>query len=236
MTDFTQPLLLRLCVGSTDGPRSGVWRLWSNKSDVYCGARSLASQFKVSLHEGGECNAAYTTEFARKLGGLDKLPKGQRRRDSWQRQTNVGDGLAVPVDIVFPTDYLGPIPDTHPDYNTVSFIEPAPRGSAISLIIAFGVGQPTEMEWPGMNRGFSQVGASTLPNGETVWVLKTQSVLSDHFRAETATAITRAHRGEPQWSNGVVDKTSPSMRMVLGGNGPDNRRVFADVSLHQHEA
>jgi hypothetical protein len=48
---------IRTCVGSPDGPKSGVWRIWvgKGKSDVYVAVRSYTGILKVSLHESGRC-------------------------------------------------------------------------------------------------------------------------------------------------------------------------------------
>ena len=59
--------VVRFAVGSSTGPRSGVWRLWTSiagRSDVYIAARTLGGVVKVGLHESGEWHHAFTTEYA----------------------------------------------------------------------------------------------------------------------------------------------------------------------------
>jgi hypothetical protein len=53
----------RFAVGTCDGPRSAVWRVWRHQSDVYIGVRVRAGDFKISLHESGECHEAFSSEF-----------------------------------------------------------------------------------------------------------------------------------------------------------------------------
>ena len=68
---------LRFAVGSADGPRSDVWRVWAGTDgSVYIAQRSLAGQFKVSLHPSGDWRVAFTRlEDAQRLANL---PKGER--------------------------------------------------------------------------------------------------------------------------------------------------------------
>jgi hypothetical protein len=61
----TGEFVARFGVGSADGPRSAVWRLWTGKgtSDVYVAARTLGGNLKVSLHESGVWRYAFTKEY-----------------------------------------------------------------------------------------------------------------------------------------------------------------------------
>src|SRR6266508_4520912 len=53
---------VRFAVGSPSGPRASVWRLWTQRSDVYMAVRSIGGIQKVSLHEDGNCFLAFTRE------------------------------------------------------------------------------------------------------------------------------------------------------------------------------
>jgi hypothetical protein len=77
--------VIRIGIGSRDGPKSGVWRIWAGKgkSDVYVAVRSYTGIFKVSLHETGECNVSMTSQFA------------ERNRARWMAFAAASPGTAT---------------------------------------------------------------------------------------------------------------------------------------------
>lgn len=57
--------ILRWAIGSREGPRSSVWRLWGNKKgDIYVAVRELGGIIKASFHRDGKCHVGFTSEFA----------------------------------------------------------------------------------------------------------------------------------------------------------------------------
>src|SRR5215207_3739973 len=56
---------IRFAVGSRDDLRSSVWRLWSNKNDLFLAARSLAGLSKISFHASGICHHAVVLQTPR---------------------------------------------------------------------------------------------------------------------------------------------------------------------------
>src|SRR5437870_785321 len=56
---------IRFAVGTQDDLRSSVWRLWSNKNDLYLAARSTAGLSKISFHASGICRVAVTSRTPR---------------------------------------------------------------------------------------------------------------------------------------------------------------------------
>jgi len=79
---------IRLGVGSREGAKSGVWRIWAGKgkSDVYLAVRSYAGIFKVSLHESGRCSVAFTSQFAERNPSALAGRGGSRYFDKWRRK------------------------------------------------------------------------------------------------------------------------------------------------------
>src|SRR6266852_5046379 len=76
MTIRQQPLTSsppwRFGFGEVAGPVGCAWRLWigsKSSSDVYLSTRSLASEYKTSIHKSGRCQTSLTKE---KFGGLEK--------------------------------------------------------------------------------------------------------------------------------------------------------------------
>jgi hypothetical protein len=54
---------IRVAVGETSGKRSTVWKIWTQKSDVYIQSRMMGSDSKVSLHASGQCQWSDTSEW-----------------------------------------------------------------------------------------------------------------------------------------------------------------------------
>jgi hypothetical protein len=50
---------LRVVVGTEFGPRSAVWRIWTQKNEVYVAPRSLGGEIKTSLHASGSGDVLY---------------------------------------------------------------------------------------------------------------------------------------------------------------------------------
>jgi hypothetical protein len=57
--------ILRWAIGSSDGARSSVWRLWgTHMGDIYAAVRSLSGIIKASFHRDGRCQLGFTSEYA----------------------------------------------------------------------------------------------------------------------------------------------------------------------------
>lgn len=73
----------RLAIGSQHGPRSGVWRMWSNsKGDVYVAVRCLGGIYKVSFHKDGNCQYGFTDQYAETA--LSRFGRQNRHLEKWR--------------------------------------------------------------------------------------------------------------------------------------------------------
>jgi hypothetical protein len=133
---------MRFFVGVADGRRSGPWRVWTKRNDVYVGARQIAGQLKVSLHASGQCNHAFTSELVRALDGEDTLPHGKRRQQTWQCDRGASTGLACALRLVFPTSELRPLGTVHVSDKAHLAIPPAPDGKQVSVCFCFARSGP----------------------------------------------------------------------------------------------
>ena len=82
---------LRFCVGEPAGLRSTVWKIWTNRNDVYLSSRTIASQMKISLHKSGACQFSKTSESFARTG---KRNRG-RHMERWQRRAEYPESGAV---------------------------------------------------------------------------------------------------------------------------------------------
>src|SRR5882724_6402986 len=60
--------VIRFAVGSPDGPRSSIWRVWTERDgSTYVSVRKIAGSFKASLHPHGWRIAFADVSEARRL-------------------------------------------------------------------------------------------------------------------------------------------------------------------------
>jgi hypothetical protein len=73
----------RFAVGSTDGPKSTVHRIWTakNSSDIYLAGVPTAGTMKISLHESGHWQHSFLSNVAMEYVSTNV----ERHVDKWQR-------------------------------------------------------------------------------------------------------------------------------------------------------
>ena len=99
MTEF------RFCIGSPQGLRSTVWKIWSGtigKSDVYIQSRMMGSDMKISLHESGLCQCSMTNEWVEKYNKSN----AERHITRWQRQEPISTIASLIFQIIIPESEL----------------------------------------------------------------------------------------------------------------------------------
>jgi len=75
--------VIRWAIGSADGPRSSLWRMWGNKKgDIYVAVRSLGAITKASFHRDGSCQVGFTEPYA--ATASRRFGVTSRHWDRWQ--------------------------------------------------------------------------------------------------------------------------------------------------------
>lgn len=74
---------IRFAVGTLNDIRSSVWRIWSNKNDLYLAARSHAQISKFSFHESGSYRFAVNAKVERENDAGDRALYKWRRPDEF---------------------------------------------------------------------------------------------------------------------------------------------------------
>lgn len=96
---------IRFAVGSPEGPRSAVWRLWSSGEHVYISARLYGNTIKASLHKSGKWRWGFTEEYTAREDSL--LPVGaDRALHKWQRPPELFPGITSAFEIIVPSTEL----------------------------------------------------------------------------------------------------------------------------------
>jgi hypothetical protein len=83
---------MRFAAGSLEGPRGGIWTLWTGPDgDVYIGGSGLTRDLKLSLHRSGDRRHAFSREHYRRQSPIGP-PKKRRIIKRWQRPSEFARG------------------------------------------------------------------------------------------------------------------------------------------------
>lgn len=230
----TSAFHVRFAIGSANGPRSSIWRLWTSKkpkSDVYLAARHVAGAFKASLHESGGWQVSFISEFVNTLRSAGSWPRDSRHVDRWQRPTEISPGITLAFRIVVPASELRVNPIQIPDEKPVSWVPPPSSDHATEFDVFFTKPQVGVSGWPGKRRmATGLISQTLLSNGETLWVVYyypqiTQGMLDriEQLRAEIP-------KRPPEWSRGEINIHRSTLRLIVGGREPDGSHYFMEVA------
>jgi hypothetical protein len=176
---------LRVIVGAKEGggPRSALWRIFTGRrtSDVYVGARAIAGEVRVSLHERGPWRFAFTDKHQRGPNSFVP-PEEDRARHKWSRPPEFAPGLTRAFIIVVASSELraprGPDPLTKP----AVWIPAPPDGSQVEINVFLVRGAGPE-QWPGKNKMRTQLlYRQALPSGEELVIVSHVVETSDEMR------------------------------------------------------
>ena len=193
-------MVIRLAAGNRYRLCSPVWRFWTNKSDVYFGARMALGFYKVSLHESGQWISALTKESG------SAFSSGDRRHRSWQRPGEFrpgwtqGPGLIFPF-VPWPTFELSD--DVPTDVVWVSCPSPGTNVQVVVLFSSAG-SDPDEIHQVSQP-GDLVVGSMVLANGETVWLqARVIPMTADAARGiQSVGKEFEGFKGNPKWAWGM---------------------------------
>src|SRR5687768_11158057 len=86
-------------VDDQDRPLSSIWRVWSDKHDVYAAVRKLGHEFKTSLHATGRYLHAFSTDA---VAARFHEPGRDRAVLKWLRPDEQVPGGTLLLQIVIP--------------------------------------------------------------------------------------------------------------------------------------
>lgn len=204
---------LRFAAGSPERPNSGVWRLWSHRSDTYLAARDLARLYKFSMHESGQWIWASTSQ-----SGIVDKETGLRRRRTWTRPPEFTPGWVQGPAVAIPwVKWRGQFQliGQPPPPDTVWVPGPARKRKLVLNVLFSAAAVPTDGINSVSQPGDWIVGSLPLSNGETVWLQARQAGISSDERKGIA-SVDREYRGvqvsDPHAINpwGIWITTSPN--------------------------
>jgi hypothetical protein len=224
--------VIRIGVGSREGPKSSVWRIWAGKgkSDVYVAVRSYTGIFKVSLHESGECSVSLTSQVAEQnpsaLTGLG----GSRHFEKWLRKTHSGSQLSIPFRLVFPGSELREVSTADDQDPAVQWVEPPAHDHSVDMAAVFTGQCYSEGQWPLREQGARLLVTFRLPSGEAFWLLYLTCPTFD-FVAEDIRRTRKDMREPGTVAIGELDVNSPTARLIVPGVDPRGVRLFVDAAM-----
>jgi len=232
MAISSSELTVRFGVGSPQGPKSGIWRVWTRRrsSDVYLAVRAMAGILKVSLHGSGACKRSLTAEFARKQPETVEQLSGSRHMDEWQRPTHTGSQITVAFRLSFPDSELRAYSSEYGDDPTIRWLDPPDPGHSVEVACAFSGQIYAPGEWPWKDRGVSLLNGTVLGNGEAFWLTYVTYPTFPNVAPDIEQQRTEL-RGPESLRFGELDYDSPSARLVVPGIDSNGVRVFTDAAM-----
>ncbi|MGA2490691.1 MAG: hypothetical protein ABSF99_10995 [Anaerolineales bacterium] len=213
--------------GITDGQghRASSWKLWtpSITSDVYLACRELGGTLKVSLHQSGNWQVAYSqTTFETDVQGIVPSQK-DRFMDKWSRPKPIATGVTLAYRIVTP--YSAVTSRIINPGKNISWIPncPPPRATEIDIILISPMTPLTG--WPGKNKtGTQLIGSYDLLSGESVWAV--YWVIDMPNLSPATKGVGGFYRGRSK-----EDLKTSNLRAFVFGSVPDGSRVIYDCTV-----
>jgi len=209
--------VVRVAVGSPEGPHSAVFRIWSpaGKSDVYASVRDIAGAIKISLHESGECNAGLTFQFAKKETTAVAKIGGLRHQSKWTRLTHVGSHMVNPLQFAIPESELKNWRSAPLTANNITWLKPPDQGRSVIISCIFTGPCLEDDNWPGRHNGTQLLGSKLLPNSEKFWILYQNCPTSNLEQSILFEAQNHMKRQEMIRFSGITNETPPAPRNLI---------------------
>ena len=217
-------LAFRLAIRAEDGCRSGIWRVWSpNKtSDVYIACREMKGDFKISLHERGDCQAGFTQEYERQLRAHGEWTDS-RHIEKWKLERPVKESVLA-IRVLIPVSELRRLTGALKASKPVHWIPGPPRDHTVSVEIALA------------NAGLEFAEASR-PAILSRWELPSAEAVRIGYRVEPtpdsindAIADHRSRQGTKLDGRRDWDRNHPEGRILIFGPNEGGWRSFLDIA------
>jgi hypothetical protein len=208
--------ILRCAVGSLNGPRSSIWRIWGNpKGDIYVAVRSLGGIIKASFHRDGKCQVGFTSEYAKTAQA--RFGKDSRHWETWRLPP---EPVVRVLQILVPTSELR----SFLEYKTgeVVWLQP-PESNLIATVSVILAPPLAEIEPPAALASARLVGTvrTSLRNA---WVFYAHSSIDETLKGIIATEHAKL-RKLPSPATVL-----PGTRAVMWDSRPDHDRHVLELA------
>ena len=212
----------RFAAGSTEKPRSNVWRLWVHGSDIYLAVRMLAGTMNFSMHQSGNWISAFTEQ-----SGVI-LETGTRRHTQWQRPPEFRLGWTQGPTIMVPwVPWRDQLPWRFEESPADTEWVPEPKRNK-KLLFNIVISAPGVIETASVvSRPGDRLLDRNLPlaNGEAVWLQVRQAEMlpPDHTYIESASKNLNVHH--------TGDAKSFAAFMTVIGESDQHTPMFVQIPL-----
>jgi hypothetical protein len=158
---------IRFGVGTSAKPYVPVWRLWSQRSDVYLSARDIAGTLKISLHESGAWVTQFTTQSA------IQIDSASRRVMRWQRPAPFADGWTQGPSVVIPwVEWAGEfdLRQKPKNLDKVQWFVAPKAGEKLCFMVLFAAKRDADIAEVSTAGDLHGTERLQLKNGDTVWL------------------------------------------------------------------
>jgi len=214
---------IRFGVGDQDaGKRASTYTCWTHVgkglTDVYFANRSIG-QFKVRLHDSGECHTCFDPTFLEKEAPSNSPLRTNRFTDKWGAAWDE-NGVWVAFHVLVPSGVVTlPIGRE----TNIRWILPAPDGQSVEITLVLTKPGVKCSNWPGRNSmGTDLVDSFKLEDGATVWVVH-RVVDTPECPPLTPQMITEFKSG------GGLDWPKGGFRILIGGDSDDGSRFWIET-------
>jgi hypothetical protein len=206
---------LRFTVGTDRGPRSAVWRVWSQGDETYVAPRG-ATNAKASLHSGSH------------------FYHGPQRHYRWARPEPLGPGATDLYDIWIPTPELTDY-ETEPTDAEKAEVVLVPAAPAVSTTVVSIVQTDETVDLgPPADTPSGLMAHWLLRGGAQIWVVATYQPYLDEHRQFVERGKAEGWEVEgPGFAEFV--EANDHVRMMCWVREDDGRYGIADVSPHRSE-
>jgi hypothetical protein len=181
---------IRFAVGSPNSPLSLVWRLWSLNDNIYIGAKNGDEVFKISLNEEKAWRIAYVKALNQNDSGDDTV------MHTWDKPTSTSPEFIHCVSIVVPFINSGiTTPRNKAEDARIIWIKESQVEKSIIFKVILSWPRMKRLELGGiMKEGDVLIGNIKKQNGEKVWLLSNEVILSqDQSKAIMESQIEEQH-------------------------------------------
>lgn len=161
--------IFRFRVRSSAGGCSQDWRIWTDRNEIYVGARNTSHEYKASFHSSGQCHVGISRALRESLVSDPEWEGKSRLFSAWKIDpSEYAAGRQHLVELVFSDSHLD-VPDTKNDTN-VCVLESHPGIITAVAVIRDQVGVDAVLS--SSDPTFVELHRMQLPSGHAVIVLK----------------------------------------------------------------
>lgn len=220
---------IRFAVGSPEGPRAAVCRLWSSGDHVFMSTRLYGHIIKASLHKSGKWRWGFTEAYTARESSL--LPSGgDRALHKWDRPSELFPGIISAFEIIVPsTELTTPRRRLSEEaarkyLSKVRWVSPAsPEGETHFRVLFIASDSPTTVN----NEVIWQ---HELSNGETVCLIAYEQPTTSRNKEYLASAKREILREVGKVAEDTALAEARETRGYLLGSAEDGTRFLVDIS------